>query len=200
VSGGLRGSGDGRRFWKRSEGLEEVEGSGGSTARSSGDGRKLWRMSKAPEAASTKLWSRHEALEAVEGYCGGSRKLWKWSKTVVEVVGSSGAGRELWRQRPPSGGGSKVWRCMPPIAYSSPTRRCLRFISCSTSCSHRPRPPTILFMPAILPAIAVSGLLLSFPLNCACGGGARGQGRLAWRRSKASEAVGSSICGRRLRK
>jgi hypothetical protein len=76
-------SGGGRRVWRRSEALEEVEGSGGSTARSSGEGTKLWRRhealevvegsgggqrvgrrSKTPEAASTKLWKRQQALEA----------------------------------------------------------------------------------------------------------------------------------------
>jgi hypothetical protein len=37
----IEGCGGGRKLWRRSKAVEEVKGSGGSTARSSGDGRKL---------------------------------------------------------------------------------------------------------------------------------------------------------------
>jgi hypothetical protein len=69
--------------WRRPEDLEEIKSSGGNTARSSGEGtkaleaaggsggsRRLWRRSNTPEAASTKLWKRQQALE-VAGSCGG---------------------------------------------------------------------------------------------------------------------------------
>src|SRR5947207_15156194 len=110
----------------RSEGLDEVKGSGGSKHKalemggSSGDGRKLWGWQEALGVAGSSrggrnLWTR---LEAVEGCCGGSKKS-------LEAAGSSG-------------GSGKVWRRMQPIAYSSPTRRCLRLISCAAFTSGAP--------------------------------------------------------------
>jgi hypothetical protein len=57
----------GRKLWRRSKALEEVEGSGGSTARSSGGSWRLWRLEgsggsealedRSPEY-SKKLWRR----------------------------------------------------------------------------------------------------------------------------------------------
>jgi hypothetical protein len=74
----IASSGGSRRVWRRSEGLEQVEGSGSSTGRSSGGDRRLWR--------------RSESLEAVRG-SGGGQRLRRQSAP------SSGDGKKLWRQQ-----------------------------------------------------------------------------------------------------
>jgi hypothetical protein len=78
--------GGSRRVWRRSKGLEAVEGCGGDRKlggfEGSGGGQRHWR-SQAPDAA------QHEALE---------------------TAGSSGSGRKLWRGVEKSGRGQRLWK------------------------------------------------------------------------------------------
>jgi hypothetical protein len=84
--------------WRRSKGLEKVEGSGGSTARSSGDGRKLWRWSKGLKAAAKssrdpRLW--RNGVEG-SGWDGGGRRA---PKAGASSEGGSSVDRRLRRAR-----------------------------------------------------------------------------------------------------
>jgi hypothetical protein len=93
-SGVVASSGGGRRLWRRSKALEEVEGSGGSkhkaleTAVSSGGGRKHWRRLRGLETGASPEGSRSKALEG--------------KKEALDAVASSGevASRKTrWRRR-----------------------------------------------------------------------------------------------------